>query len=299
MYRILCIGEVLFDVYPSSQYLGGAPFNFSFHMHQTGNNIVFVSRIGDDVFGKKVEEILGEKGIDMTYLQKDPNLPTGKVLVELDSMGNPSFTIVPDVAYDAIEEDERVSRFMRRGVDLIYFGTLAQRSIMSRSTIFTYLEYAAKNTLIFYDINLRQHYYTEQIILNSLKKCTILKANKEELSFIMKLLSLKMDEKSAVFFIAEQFHIPYICITKGACGASLYTGGQVYHAVKEKNNTGKRIIDTVGAGDAFSAVLAQGLMEERPYSYIVNKAHCFAKAICTIEGALPEGKAFYKTNWPA
>jgi fructokinase len=298
MYRILCIGEILFDIYPLSQCLGGAPFNFAFHLHQADNTVAFVSRIGNDILGDKIEGILCEKGFDTTYVQKDTSLQTGKVFVELDSTGNPSFTIVENVAYDAISEDASVKKFIQNGLDLIYFGTLAQRGIVSRATIAAFLDQAAGDTLIFYDINLRQHFYTEQIILDSLRKCTILKANEEELIVLKNLLSLNTDEMNAVFHIAEQFHIPHICITRGASGASLYNRGQVYHSANGKSDTADRIIDTVGAGDAFSAVLAQGILEHWPCSYSVNKAHSFAKAICTIEGALPKGNAFYKANWP-
>ncbi len=297
-YKILCIGEILFDIYPDTRHLGGAPFNFSYHMHQLRNEVAFVSRIGDDENGKEILRILKECDYPIGFIQIDKDHPTGNVMVELDVKAVPTFTITPNVAYDFIEYDDGVQKLLDN-VDLFYFGTLALRCPVSQKTIQNILNNRLPTTKVFYDINLRQNFYTETILRESLQQSDIVKLNNNEFKFLKELLNLSHSEVEAANSILQEFELSVLCITKGEKGNVLYTEDEKLDlklsAAYQKNS-----VDTVGAGDAFAAILAFGLLKKWDFSTILKRATDFAVDICEIPGAIPRDSEFYqkyKDEW--
>jgi len=291
-FSIISFGEILFDIYPENKCIGGAPFNFAFHLHNSGHNVRFVSRIGEDDNGHEIMKFMLKSQMSTDLVQKDTHHKTGVVSVHLDSEGIPVFIINENTAYDYIEPGNTLLHFCRSGIDLFYFGTLVQRNLISKETLYLLLENVNPEAIIFFDINLRQNFYSEEIIEKSLSKCTVLKANNVELSSIKKLFYLKGDEYTVSQKLIKLFDIDIICITKGSRGASLYVRNHQYH--KEYNRASmKTAIDTVGAGDGFAAILGLGLLHKWPYSKILTKADRFARIICQLKGALPNNKSFY------
>ncbi|MBN2536197.1 MAG: carbohydrate kinase [Spirochaetales bacterium] len=287
--RIISTGEILFDIYPQYKYLGGAPFNFSFHLHNTGHEVAFVSAIGTDTNGNEVKQFMLKNNMKLDFLHEDARHRTGQVLVHLDPEGVPSFIIKKNMAYDYIRPGPALFSFIQSGVDLFYFGTLVQRNHISRKTLSALLGTLKKGTIILFDINLRQNFYSKNIIKRSLSACTVLKANDEELACLKDMFHLKGDEYTIIQKIITLFDIDVVCVTKGSRGASLYTLHEQYHSEQK----GVPVIDTVGAGDGFAALLGAGLLHQWPYQEIVDKADRFAGALCSIKGALPADASFY------
>lgn len=297
-FRIVSIGEILYDVYPDNKYMGGAPFNFSFHLHNMGYNVAFISGIGRDRNGSEIKQFMLKNNMRTDFLTEDPAYRTGEVLVRLDPQGIPSFIIKENTAYDHIRPNPFILHYIESGVDLFYFGTLAQRQDESKNTLYSLLKYRNQDTIVLYDINLRQNFYSRDTIERSLSVCTILKANEQELSYIKGIFQIQGDEYAISRKIIELFDISVICVTKGSKGASLYTRDQQYHSGKEKENgiphlPGIPVIDTVGAGDGFAAVLGAGLLLKWPFRKIVTEADRFAHTVCSIKGALPQDRSFY------
>lgn len=291
-FRIVSIGEILFDIYPEYKCLGGAPFNFSFHLHNAGYTVAFVSCVGRDKNGEEIEQFMLKHHMRLDFLKVDPGHQTGQVLVRLDLEGIPSFVIKENVAYDYIESVPALFPFIESGVDLFYFGTLVQRHHVSQSTLYTLTGYMKEDTIVLFDINLRQNFYSREIIEKSLSLCTVLKANDEELACIKDMFHIRGDEYSIAQTIIKKFDIDVVCVTKGSRGASLYLQDQQYHSEQKREN-GFSVIDTVGAGDGFAAVLGAGLLLKWPFQEIVTKADRCARAVCSIEGALPPDMSFY------
>ncbi|MBN2441172.1 MAG: carbohydrate kinase [Spirochaetales bacterium] len=296
-YRIISIGEILFDIFPDYSTMGGAPFNFAFHLHQCGHTVAFLSRIGNDPPGEKILEFMNRHHMQAGFISVDPSHKTGEVSVRLNPEGVPDFIIKENMAYDFIQPHEHILRFMESGLDLFYFGTLAQRNHVSRSTLFELLNKLQEGVIIFYDINLRQKFYSREIIEESLSVCTVLKANDDELTCLKEMFSLQGDEYAAVQKLIRMFDLSSVCITKGGKGASLYQPDHQYH-IRKKENTDTCIIDTVGAGDGFAAGLAIGLLSHATPGEILVNADRFAGVLCCINGALPSDSSFYKPYFP-
>ncbi len=298
MCNILSVGEILFDIYPDTRHLGGAPFNFSYHMYQLRNEVAFISRIGDDENGKEILRLLKERDFPLAFIQIDKDHPTGNVMVELDEKAVPRFTITANVAYDFIEYDGGVQKLLD-DVDMIYFGTLAQRCPVSQKTIHKILNNRLPTTKIFYDINLRQNFYSETIIRESLQQSDIVKLNDYEFKILKELLNLAHPEVEAANSILKEFGLSALCITKGEKGIVLYTEDEKLD-LKLSASYQKNSIDTVGAGDAFAAILVFGMLKKWDFSTTLKRATDFAGDICEISGALPRDSEFYqkyKDGW--
>jgi fructokinase len=293
--RILSIGEILFDVYPNEKRLGGAPLNFAYHLHQLGCDIAFVSRIGADGDGDAIFEQLRRRDFPTTHLQRDDLHPTGAVRVKLNENALPEFAIVTPAAYDFIAWNDELKRLCNSNLDLIYFGTLAQRRPLSRHTIQTILAAAPASTLCFYDMNLRQAFYTPEILADSLSTCDAVKLNENELETVKKIFKLPANDHHAVQDLMAEFKIKLLCLTRGEKGSSIFTkGGKIQW---DANSTAPlSVIDTVGAGDSYAAILAYGLLAKWPLPEIIQRASRFAAAICTIPGAVPEDSSFYRQH---
>ncbi len=246
---VLALGELLWDMLPSGKLLGGAPANYCFRLRQLGVPALMVSRIGNDPLGSELQSALTELNFDLSLLQHDFETPTGTVDVKLTPDGNPSFTINPDVAYDNLEWSQDLER-AAQNASFICFGTLAQRTEASRSTIYKVLDTATQATK-FLDINLRRNCYDKDTIQRSLELTNILKLNQSEVDMVAGLIGIETTEPQAFSeILMRKFNISTILITLGEKGVLA-----VDNSVGSVTVPGIPIsvVDTIGSGDAFSA----------------------------------------------
>lgn len=241
--QAVAFGEVLFDCFEDQACIGGAPLNFAWYMRQFAVPVAMVSAVGRDPLGAAVRRSLQEAGIEQSWVFERPE-PTGTVDVQLAD-GQPEYTINENVAWDCIE----LSGKLQMQPDLLYFGTLAQRTEVNRAALKKLLALESRHR--FFDINLRQNYYSVEIVLDGLQKATILKLNEEEWSIIRGLIR----EESPARML-ERFDLETIALTRGGEGAELYVPGKKLEATSAR----VAVVDAVGAGDAFSAALAAGAM---------------------------------------
>lgn len=292
--KAVVFGEVLFDIFPGEKCLGGAPFNFAFHLHGLGVPVVFVSRVGGDELGQSILDYASARGFPVEGIQVDPSHATGEVQVSLDALGNPEFKILRDRAYDYIEQNAFVSSLLKQEPSLIYFGSLAQRNSVSANAIQNFLRTFSGRSTLFMDLNLRAPFYNRGIIESSLEFCDILKVSGEELEELKTILALGNDasHQDIVNHIQSQYKIQWTCVTKGSDGSELYEAGTPAPIVQPASPP-ERIQDTVGAGDAFSAMLAFGFLNNCPKPLALERASLFASKVCSIKGALPKDSDFY------
>jgi fructokinase len=287
---ILVIGEILFDLFGEEKQLGGAPFNFAYHLKNLGFPVRYISRIGDDSHGKEILTLLKQYYFNTDDIQIDDHHETGTVMVQLSSSGNPTFYIKPDVAYDYINylPDKHLS--LIDDAEFIYFGTLVQRSSLGFKNIQKFITQRPSDAVCFYDINLRPDCYSDEIILTSLEHTDILKLNEQELEECKKLLRFSKGDDAFVLFLMEKYALNSVAITKGSRGSELYTKDGYIHS---KTHRVSSLVDTVGAGDAYSAMLAAGIINGWKPSKMLSMASMFASRICEIRGAIPESRKFY------
>ena len=282
--KFLCIslGEILWDLLPSGKQLGGAPGNFAYHIHTLGAEALVVSRVGNDAPGREILNRL--RGFDLRTdgITTDPSAPTGTVSVALDPHGTPTFTIHENVAWDFLEAGVGVLREAAEA-DAICFGTLAQRNTVARAAIRTVLRAAPAATLRIFDINLRQHSWSPDLIMESLELANALKLNDEELPVLARLLGFRGDEPSLLRQIAKRFNLKAVALTKAAKGSSLLLGDKLVSRLGTKLT----IADTVGAGDSYTAALTMGLLAGHEPDRIIDFAHRIANYVCTQHGATP------------
>jgi fructokinase len=292
---ILVIGEILFDEFPNYKRLGGAPFNFAYHLKNFGFDVRFISRIGIDDAGKEILHRLELSGFDLDDIQIDQVHTTGRVNVELDNNGIPQFDIISDVAYDYIEFKPDYHSDLIREARLIYFGSLVQRSKTGYENLQTFISAGVSETLNFYDINLRIGGYNNVIIEKSLFKTDILKLNMEELGQLKQVLSIKKDNDALIQYLMEEYALTALSLTKGESGSELFTkqGRFSSNSIKAIN-----VVDSVGAGDAYAGMLAAGILKNWPPQDIVERASLFASRICEIKGAIPASAFFYEPFRP-
>ncbi len=292
-FRVLSIGEILYDRFPAHKRLGGAPFNVAYHLHHLGMKVRFVSRVGDDEDGRNLLTWLETNGFPITGIQVDDHHSTGEVYVKLDEQGVPEFEIVEPAAYDFIEMTKELEQLVEDGIDLLYLGTLAQRNSVTRNTMQQILNSLPSRTPVLYDINLRQPFYSKTIVQHSLMAATVVKLNESEFDVIRNWFAPGESSPAAARMLMEKFGIPYLCITRGDKGSELYYlyGMEVMQIPDEQE---PEIIDTVGAGDGYAAVFAIGILKGWAPLQILSAASEFAAAICRIPGAIPEDRKFYE-----
>lgn len=287
---ICVVGEILFDLFPSYSRVGGAPFNFAFHLKNFGFPVRFISRVGKDSHGKKLLDLLEKHRFNLDDIQIDPAHPTGTVKVKPDKSGGHQFEIIPDVAYDYISFEPDVHGKLMRQADLVYFGTLAQRSKHGFENIQKIVQEKTSSASGFYDINLRPDCYHKELIFQSLVQADTVKLNQEELMELKKMMAFQKNSHTFVHHLLERCGLKVISLTKGFSGSELYTREGHF---KIDGNKPVRFVDSVGAGDAYAAMLAAGLIKDMQPGDIIQMASSFATSICEIKGALPEA-AFYK-----
>lgn len=289
---ICVVGEILFDVFPSYKLLGGAPFNFAFHLKNLGFPVRFISRIGNDPDGRKILGLLKKHRFDLNDIQRDDIHPTGTVMVKLNREGVPQFRITPDVAYDYIEFIPDIHRELIRQAELVYFGSLAQRSKQGFKNVQKIIACKALSAVGFYDLNLRPDCYNNLSISESLLQADAIKLNEEEFEELKRLMMFEKNDSSFVRYLLDAYGLSIISLTRGHKGSDLYSkkGNFSIDAAKTE-----KVADTVGAGDAYAAMLAAGLIKGMPLEIIIQNASAFASSICKIKGAIPETKSFYKS----
>jgi fructokinase len=287
----LVIGEILFDVFPNYRRLGGAPFNFAYHLKNFGFNVRFVSKIGMDDAGKEILHKLELARFNLDDIQLDEDHPTGSVNVQLDKSGAPQFDIISEVAYDYIEFIPEYHSNLINDAQIIYFGSLVQRSEAGCKNLQAFISRNSSEILNFYDINLRPGCYNNAIIEKSLLKTDILKLNTDELGKLKKMLSLKINNDEFVYHLMETHSIHTVSLTKGELGSELFTNQGCFSSEPAE---AIRVVDSVGAGDAYAAMLVAGLLKKWQPEKILDRASLFASRICEIKGAIPDSASFYE-----
>ena len=276
------IGEVLWDVLPEGKKLGGAPANFAYHVSQFGFESRIVSAIGPDMLGEELLSGLGDKGLDC-MIETVP-YPTGTVQVELDGNGIPCYDIRQDVAWDNIPFTPGLEA-LAKTTGAVCFGSLAQRSPVSRDTINRFIDAMPEGSLRIFDINLRQNFYTKDIVCNSMRKCNILKINDEELETVSVMLGLPDGpQQSRAKALLSMFGLKALILTCGATGSHVFTSEETSYIATPQ----VEVADTVGAGDSFTAAFVSGLLK----GLDIRQAHRLevetSAFVCTQEGAMPE-----------
>jgi fructokinase len=279
---IVGLGEILWDLLPGGRQPGGAPFNFAFHCHQLGQPSAMVSRVGADELGRDLRAAVRGLGLSDAYLQDDPGHPTGTVTVAVDERGQPTFTITEGVAWDHLAWDDRLEALFGHA-KAVCFGTLVQRAPESRATVRRALA-AAHDALVEYDINLRQHYYDRGVIEASLKASRWAKLNDDELAVLAGLLGLSGATESArLADLRRRYGLELAALTRGEHGCLVQTADGEVAAPGER----VRVVDTVGAGDAFAAGLLVSVLEGRPVADAARFANRLAARVAASAGGTP------------
>lgn len=279
---IVGVGEVLWDLLPSGRQLGGAPFNFVFHCHQLGHPAVMVSRVGRDDLGREIRSALVERGLTDAFLQEDPDRPTGTVHVALGDGGQPQFTIVEDVAYDHLTPEPAWDALFVQAV-AVCFGTLVQRDPVGRSAVHRALG-LARNALTVCDVNLRQHFYDRPTLEASLRASRWVKLNDDELVVLRDLLQLRGKTPSVTLRdLRRRFEVELACMTRGEHGCLVQTDDEEIAVPGQP----VEVVDTVGAGDAFTAGLLVTTLEGRPLGEAAEFANRLAGRVAASAGGTP------------
>ncbi len=280
---IVGLGEILWDILPEGKVLGGAPANFAYHTSQFGYKGYAVSAIGDDLLGKEIISNLQEKE-GLNYLIETTQYPTGTVQVTLDKAGIPQYKICENVAWDNIPFTEK-TKALAQQTRAVSFGSLAQRNNVSKESIMRYLQAMPENGIKIFDINLRQHFYTKEIIDDSLQLSDILKINDDEVVVVSKLFNL--EEKSELDlckYLLDRYQLKLLILTKGIEGSYILTSDETSFLPTPK----VQVVDTVGAGDAFAAAFISAYLDGEPITKAHRKAVDFSAYVCTQQGAMPK-----------
>ena len=280
---VVGMGEALWDMLPEGKKIGGAPANFAYHVSQFGLDSRVVSAVGEDDLGKEILENFREKNLNC-MIETVP-YPTGTVQVELDVNGVPCYDIREGVAWDNIPFTTALEGLARRTC-AVCFGSLAQRSVVSRETINRFLDVMpdGEGQYKIFDINLRQGFYTKEILCNSMRKCNILKINDEELVTVSRMFGYPgIDLQDKCWILLAKYNLKMLILTCGVNGSYVFTPGNVSFVETPR----VEVADTVGAGDSFTATFVAAILRGKP----VGEAHKLAVEasayVCTQNGAMP------------
>lgn len=291
-WRVIGLGEVLWDLFPNSRQPGGATANVAFHAAQLGCSGAVVSRVGCDELGQEIVQYLSDHRLDTSCIQQDDHAPTGMVTVEMTDLGH-RFVIHEDVAWDGLEFTPQLQSVMETA-DAVCFGTLAQRSPKSREAIQRCLFETPENCLIVFDINIRQHFYDRGTIERSLQSANIVKLNSDEVELLGTTLGLPTsDLTSFVRHICEKFGPRYVCVTRGADGC--FVGGLDEQV--DVPGLSVEVVDTVGAGDAFTAALLVSQLEGWPLRQSAEFANRVGALVASRAGAMPDLVTEFAALW--
>lgn len=282
-FKVAGIGEILWDILPTGKQLGGAPANFAYHSGMLRLQSHIVSAVGNDSSGMQIIDQLNKNRLGTENITVIDKKVTGSVDVSIDQQGKPQYLIHEDVAWDYIPFSNKNQNMIRK-LDALCFGSLAQRSPVSASSIQKMVQIAPDWCLKIFDINIRLNYYTMDMIEKSLKISNCLKLNEDEFSLIAKMFSYSGSEEKIIANILDNFELDLIALTKGKSGSSLYAKNGV-SVMKSPTIT---IVDTVGAGDSFTAAMCLGLLQNYPIDRIHQMANRMAAYVCTKMGATPK-----------
>jgi len=277
--KIICFGEILWDIFEDGKKLGGAPFNVTNSLKDLGADVEFISRIGKDFLGNEILKELKSRGVSTIFLQEDPIYPTGKVTVSIDSDGSAKYEIDNDSAWDYIEKEAKTVK-MVSDASAFVFGSLIARA-KSFEALNSFLK-VSKFSI--FDINLRPPFYNQSLLIDLMNKSDMLKFNDEELDIIANGLESPFNSiDKNIEFIAERTKTKIICVTKGKYGAVLYHHGDWFY----NNGYRVKVKDSVGAGDSFLATLINGLIEKEPLQKTIDYACAMGALVANSFGANP------------
>ena len=281
---VVGVGEILWDMLPAGRQLGGAPGNFAYHAVALGAQGAIVSRVGADPLGREILQRLDDLHVDHQFVTVDEMHPTGTVEVRLDGAGVAEYVIHTGVAWDFIPCDARLLEWTA-GADAVCFGTLGQRSAGSRESIAQIVAATRRPCLRVFDINLRQSYFSRELVENLLGMTDVLKLNDQEMPIVAKLLELPGGDGLAISRqIMRRFPVALVALTRGGNGSALFGRDGQTDAHAGFPGT---VVDTVGAGDAFTAALVMGLLQGHGLPRINAFANRLAAYVCSASGATP------------
>ena len=280
---VVGMGEALWDVLPEGKKIGGAPANFAYHVSQFGLPSCVVSAVGDDSLGHEIISNFTSKGLN--HLIETVPYPTGTVQVEIDQAGIPQYDIKENVAWDNIPYTAKLEQLAGR-TKAVCFGSLAQRNVVSRNTINRFLDAMpqAPDTLVVFDVNLRQGFYNKEILCHSMERCNILKINDEELVTVSRMFGYPgIDLQDKCWILLGKYNLKMLILTCGINGSYVFTPGKVSF----QPTPSVEVADTVGAGDSFTAAFIASILKGKS----VEEAHANAVKtsafVCTQKGAMP------------
>ena len=280
---VVGMGEALWDVLPEGKKIGGAPANFAYHVSQFGLPSCAVSAVGNDPLGKEIIENFTSKGLNFSLAEVP--YPTGTVQVEIDQAGIPQYDIKENVAWDNIPFTENLEN-LAKNTKAFCFGSLAQRNIVSRETINQFLETMPKDddTLVVFDVNLRQGFYNQEILCHSMNHCNILKINDEELVTVSRMFGYPgIDLQDKCWILLGKYNLKMLILTCGINGSYVFTPGNVSFLPTPK----VEVADTVGAGDSFTAAFIASILKGKSVPEAHRKAVETSAYVCTQPGAMP------------
>jgi fructokinase len=284
--KVVGLGEVLWDVLPGRTCLGGAPANFAYITTLMGDQGIVASRVGEDSRGLEALRRMAELGVDIDHVQTAREHPTGTVNVTLDGQGVAQYEIAHPVAWDFLEWTPDWQR-LAETADAVCFGSLAQRSPESRATIQRFVKSAPSGTLKVFDVNLRQSYYSQEVLAQSMKLADIVKLNDEELPKIMGLFGLPhKSECASAQKLLEAYDLKIVCVTRGGRGSLLVRSGHF----SEHPGFRVRVADTVGSGDAFTAGLVHEYLHGASLDLMNEVANLVGAWVASEVGATPTPK---------
>jgi fructokinase len=290
-FTVVGLGEVLWDVLPTGPQLGGAPANFAYHAAALGARAMMVTRVGDDALGMEVIKRFTQMNLPGDTVQVDPDRPTGTVAVTLDEKGAPHYTFAEDVAWEHLRATT-VALQAVRGAHAVCFGTLAQRSRISRKAIQQLAAAVPPDSLKIFDINLRLDYYSREVIEESMWLANVLKLNDEELAVLTTMFSLRGDARRRIEELVRRFGFKIVVVTYGPSGSLIHQEGRWLEVPPQA----VQVVDTVGAGDAFTAALTMGLLRKIDLSEVHAIAAEIARYVCSQLGATPSIPEAFRTK---
>jgi fructokinase len=295
-FNVVGIGEVLWDLLLTGTQLGGAPANFAYHAHALGAYTQVITRVGSDDRGREIIRRFHEMSLPDAGVQVDATAPTGTATVELSGNGLAHFTVQQNVAWDAIAANDEALAIVS-SANAICFGSLAQRCERSRNTIQKLVAATPTDTLRVFDINLRQQFYSREVIEQSLRLANVLKLNDDELPTLAEMFSFAGSRESQIENMARTFGLRLIALTRGEKGSLLYQRQEPQRSLETLQKNSARwsdcqsrpvkVVDTVGAGDSFTAALVLGLLRKMDLDEINTIANEVARYVCSQPGATP------------
>lgn len=278
---VICFGEILWDMLPTGKQPGGAPFNVAVHLHQLGQPVQLISRVGDDELGRELLDFVESKGLSTEHIQQGHTHLTGVVKANVGDANEVVYKIVQPVAWDYIQYEDALAQLVAQA-DVLVYGSLAARQANTRETLYRLLEHARYRV---FDVNMRPPHYTKDVTKYLLEKADLVKMNHHELAEIMGWFGEAelTDRPAAMRWLAERFGLQAVCVTCGADGALLLKGGEVYQAP----GLPVQVRDTIGSGDAFLAALLKGWLAGDEPAAMLRFACAAGALVATHQGATP------------